>query len=77
MIWDLFEGKHMFNERLPSRDASSPTHLARMIALLGPPPVDFLARGNVSQEFFDDSSKSRIFLLAMFEVHLEILTLPR
>jgi serine/threonine-protein kinase SRPK3 len=50
-VWDLFEGKHMFNERLPSREASEPAHLARMIALLGPPPKDLFERGEFSSTF--------------------------
>jgi len=53
-VWDLFEGKHLFNERLPSRDASVPAHIARMIALLGPPPNDLLKRGRYSAIFFDE-----------------------
>jgi serine/threonine-protein kinase SRPK3 len=52
-VWDLFEGKHMFTERLPSRDASAPAHVARMIALIGPPPKDLLKRGQFSLIFFD------------------------
>ncbi|KAL9117857.1 MAG: hypothetical protein Q9187_005600 [Circinaria calcarea] len=57
MIWDLFEGKHMFTDRLPNRDASSAAHLARMIALLGPPPTDLLQRGAVSGEFFCENGE--------------------
>lgn len=56
-IWDLFEGKHMFNERLPSRNLSSPAHLARMIALLGPPPMELLERGSASHNFFDKKGR--------------------
>jgi serine/threonine-protein kinase SRPK3 len=52
-VWDLFEGKHLFTERLPNRDASAPAHIARMIALLGPPPKDLLKRGQFSGLFFD------------------------
>lgn len=52
----------MFNERLPSRDASSPAHLARMIAMLGPPPLELLSRGNLSHEFFDEKGKLKPFL---------------
>ena len=44
----------MFNERLPSREASEPAHLARMIALLGPPPKDLPERGQFSSTFFDE-----------------------
>ena len=58
-IWDLFEGKHMFNERLPNREASSAAHLARMIALLGPPPTRLLQRGTVSRGFFNEHCKCK------------------
>lgn len=44
-VWDLFEGKHMFNERLPSREASEPAHL---------PPKDLPERGQFSSTFFDE-----------------------
>ena len=47
----------MFHERLPSREASSAAHLARMIALLGPPPVGLLERGAVSDSFFDKEGR--------------------
>jgi len=43
----------MFTERLPSRDASAPAHIARMIALMGPRPKDLLDRGQFSPTFFD------------------------
>jgi hypothetical protein len=32
-------------------------HLAEVIAMLGPPPLDFLRRGSRSKEFFDDDGK--------------------
>ncbi|KAL9023173.1 MAG: hypothetical protein Q9180_008351, partial [Flavoplaca navasiana] len=54
MIWDLFEGKHLFYGRDP-REGKYMTraHLADMIALLGPPPVELLKAGKRSTEFFD------------------------
>jgi hypothetical protein len=52
-VWDLFEGKHMFTERLPSRDASAGAHIARMIALMGPPPTELLEKGQFSTMFVD------------------------
>ena len=52
-VWDLFEGKHLFTDRLPSRDASAPAHIAKMIALLGLPPTDLLKRGQFSKLFFN------------------------
>lgn len=56
----------MFRDRLPSRNDSTPAHIARMIALLGPPPKDILERGSWSNYFFDESGK--------FKVDVEIAT---
>lgn len=66
-IWDLFEGKHIFNERLPSREASSAAHLARMVALLGPPPTKLLQRGSMAGDFFDRHGEYTFRFIAMFE----------
>ena len=55
----------MFNERLPSREASSATHLARMVALLGPPPLRLLERGTVSNNFFNENGKCNSWSSAM------------
>ena len=56
-VWDLFEGKHLFKERLPSRNASTPAHLARMVALLEPPPKELLERAQFSGggKIFDET----------------------
>jgi hypothetical protein len=56
-VWDLLEGKHLFTERLPSREESSAAHLAKMVALLGPPPRDLLERSNVAEKFFNSDGK--------------------
>jgi hypothetical protein len=54
MIWDLFEGKHMFNGNDPDgEDYSTRAHLAEVIGMLGPPPLDLIQRGARSSEFFD------------------------
>lgn len=54
MLWDLFEGKHMFNGNDPDgKGYSTRAHLAEVIGLLGPPPLDLLERGVRSSEFFD------------------------
>ncbi|KFZ00370.1 hypothetical protein V500_01073 [Pseudogymnoascus sp. VKM F-4518 (FW-2643)] len=53
MIWDLFEGKHMFYGNDPDgKGCSTRAHLAEVIGMLGPPPADFLKRGIRSHEFF-------------------------
>ncbi|OAA43706.1 serine threonine protein kinase, CMGC group [Metarhizium rileyi] len=55
MIWDIFEGGHLFTGHDPEHDAyRSRAHIAEMIALLGPPPQELLARGNLSRKFFSD-----------------------
>lgn len=56
-IWDMYEGKHLFNRRLPSREASVATHLARMNALLGPPPSDVLTNGSMVSQYFDENGE--------------------
>lgn len=56
----MLEGKHLFTERLPSREKSSGKHLARMVALLGNPPSDFLKRSRISNEYFDDEGNLKI-----------------
>ncbi|KAL5347497.1 hypothetical protein ACLOAV_007809 [Pseudogymnoascus australis] len=61
MVWDLYEGKHLFKERLPSRMESVPAHIARMIELLGPPPKELLKRGQFSGTFFDED-EAKLYL---------------
>ncbi|KAM0664877.1 hypothetical protein MY8738_008261 [Beauveria namnaoensis] len=46
MIWDLFEGKHLFYGDDPSGEGYlTRAHLAEVIGMLGPPPLDLLQRG--------------------------------
>ncbi|KAF7187460.1 Serine/threonine-protein kinase SRPK [Pseudocercospora fuligena] len=55
MIWDLFEGRHLFYGRDPDGTGySTRAHLAEVVAILGPPPPDLLQRGRRSNEFFSD-----------------------
>lgn len=56
----MFEGKHLFNKRLPSRQESAVAHLARMISLLGPPPEEMLKEGAATDEFFDEMVCSQL-----------------
>ncbi|KAL9117079.1 MAG: hypothetical protein Q9187_006387 [Circinaria calcarea] len=60
MRWDLFEGRTLFSGRDPDRkEYSTRAHLAEMIALIGPPPVELVKRGRRSAEFFDDDGNWR------------------
>lgn len=54
MIWDIFEGKHMFHGGDPDgKGYSTRAHLAEVIGMLGPPPLDLLQKGTRTSEFFD------------------------
>ncbi|EME38582.1 hypothetical protein DOTSEDRAFT_181838 [Dothistroma septosporum NZE10] len=53
LIWDLFEGRHLFSARGPNGDQMSEYHLAEMVAILGLPPVDYLRRTQTSWDYFN------------------------
>ncbi|KAH7200408.1 serine threonine protein kinase, CMGC group [Fusarium oxysporum] len=51
MIWDVFEGRHMFTGHDPEfRKYRSRAHLAEIIALLGQPPSEVLQAGKASHK---------------------------
>ncbi|CCF42754.1 serine/threonine-protein kinase SRPK3, partial [Colletotrichum higginsianum] len=55
MIWDLFEGDHLFTGRDPEHQKyRSRAHLAEIVALLGQPPQALLDLGKSSHRFFTD-----------------------
>jgi hypothetical protein len=53
-VWDLFENRHLFKAEDSNGQDSNLHHLAEMVALLGPPPRDFLQHSNYASEFFDN-----------------------
>ncbi|KAJ5770171.1 uncharacterized protein N7511_002222 [Penicillium nucicola] len=55
MLWNIIEGTELFTQvEHPNRHYDAPSHLAEMIALLGPPPKEVIERSNnVSQIEFD------------------------
>ncbi|KAK7536422.1 kinase-like domain-containing protein [Phyllosticta citribraziliensis] len=56
MVWDAFEGEHLFTGQDPELNLyRGRAHLAEMIALLGPPPPNLLARANLKSNFFNDA----------------------
>lgn len=60
LIWDLFEDKHMFYGKDPKEKSyMTRAHLAEMIALMGPPPLDLLKKGKRTAEFFDEDGQWR------------------
>ncbi|CAI4213688.1 unnamed protein product [Parascedosporium putredinis] len=58
MIWDVFEGGHLFHGQDPTdKGYTTRAHLAEVIGLLGPPPLDLLERGVRSREFFSEDGR--------------------
>ncbi|RAH71362.1 putative protein kinase [Aspergillus aculeatinus CBS 121060] len=56
LIWDLFEGKHLFEDIFDAKGGHDPfRHLARMVALVGPPPEEFIRRSETTEQCFDPS----------------------
>lgn len=54
-IWDIFEGRLLFHGTDPELGVyRGRTHLAEMIALLGPPIPEFLNRGKLKSKFFSE-----------------------
>lgn len=65
-IWDLFERRHLFRARNPERKLDDGYHLAEMQAVLGNPPLEFLARSERSLQFWDKNGLCSIFLPESF-----------
>ncbi|CAG7996098.1 unnamed protein product [Penicillium nalgiovense] len=58
MVWGLFEGRHLFHGNDPDgKGYSTRAHLAEVMGILGPPPLDMLQRGKRSHEFFTSDGK--------------------
>ncbi|KFY96073.1 hypothetical protein V498_02927 [Pseudogymnoascus sp. VKM F-4517 (FW-2822)] len=58
MIWDIFEGKHLFSGQDPNRGRyTTRAHLTELISVLGPPPLELIKRGKRSAEWFDGNGK--------------------
>lgn len=74
-IWDISEGRQLFYGSDPDdQDYSTRAHLAEVIGLLGPPPLDLLKRGRRSREFFAEDGKidaCSIISIVFFELHAD------
>ncbi|KAM5353688.1 hypothetical protein ACJ41O_000338 [Fusarium nematophilum] len=58
MIWDLYEGRHLFyGDDTEKQKYTTRAHLAELVGILGPPPLDLLKRGRRSMEFFTEDGK--------------------
>ncbi|KAI7909952.1 CMGC protein kinase [Pyricularia oryzae] len=57
-IWDLLEPKPLFQIYNPAdNDLNEALHLAHMVALMGPPPLEFLKRSATSAKYWDEDGK--------------------
>lgn len=66
-IWDLFEGHLLFGDIFDNNGNYEPyKHLALMVALIGPPPADFVRRSETTGQCFDHNGKRRHHLLQFF-----------
>jgi hypothetical protein len=52
-IWDLFEGNNMFKVRDSKNELSMEHQLAHIVALLGPPPADFVKGNDIALKYFN------------------------
>ncbi|KAK2865345.1 hypothetical protein FQN49_003671 [Arthroderma sp. PD_2] len=52
MVWDLAESNHLFFAK-KDRILNDEQHLAEMVSLMGPPPLEFLERSERSLEYWD------------------------
>ncbi|KAJ6109130.1 kinase domain protein [Penicillium sp. IBT 16267x] len=57
MIWDIFEGRHLFNALDEDGQYSASHHVAEMVAYMGLPSVEFLKRSPETQNVFDKSGR--------------------
>ncbi|KAJ5562376.1 hypothetical protein N7535_003171 [Penicillium sp. DV-2018c] len=56
LIWDLFEGDHLFGDIFNNNGHYEPfKHLALMVALIGPPPAEFVRRSETTAQCFDQN----------------------
>ncbi|KAH6839478.1 kinase domain protein [Chaetomium sp. MPI-CAGE-AT-0009] len=72
LVWDLFEGGHLFRGIDPEHGVyRGRAHLAEMIALLGPPTPELINRGNLRAKFFSESGEWKAGIKPLPPVSLE------
>lgn len=63
-MWDLFERKHLFYRDDPDgKGYSTQAHLAEIMGILGPPPLDMLPHGKQSHEIFTSDGKYHLGII--------------
>lgn len=53
-LWDLFQPKRLFSPHDGDGRYSEQIHVARMVSIMGPPPLEFLRRSAKSRLFWDE-----------------------
>ncbi|WEW61697.1 hypothetical protein PRK78_007189 [Emydomyces testavorans] len=59
LLWDLVSARHLFPVRITERGLDEALRLAEMIAIMGPPPKEFVERSDACQIFWDENGKWR------------------
>ena len=57
--WDLVCDQTLFSGRNKDGIFDDRVHLAEMMAILGPPPINFIKRRKVGSVFWNDNGMSR------------------
>ena len=84
-MWDLLEGGHLFFAK-KNGILDDEQHLAEMVSLLGPPPLEFLKRsekcyqywdsqGTTPKSLFFNSKKLVLFCLGHFAIIILLMSL--
>ncbi|KAK2861261.1 hypothetical protein FQN49_004383 [Arthroderma sp. PD_2] len=70
VVWDLFEPEYLFHARNSKGEYDNAHHIAQMIAVMGPPPPEFLKRSTNSIKYWDEDGNWR-GLASIPEISLE------
>ncbi|EEP79706.1 conserved hypothetical protein [Uncinocarpus reesii 1704] len=70
LLWDLLEDHGLFFDP-QTPQYSDERYLARIIAILGPPPPELLAQGKETSQYFDDEGKFKFTELVPDGLRLE------
>ncbi|KKZ60978.1 hypothetical protein EMCG_04402 [[Emmonsia] crescens] len=61
LLWDLVSHRHLFHGRNSEGSVDESLRFAEMIAIMGPPPKEFLKRSDACQVFWDENGRWRNF----------------
>ncbi|KAH8168821.1 protein kinase domain-containing protein [Sarocladium implicatum] len=73
LAWDLLHTESLFNVYDDDPETNTAHHLAHMVSLIGPPPLQFLRKSNKSRKYWDEDGNWRGVLPLPPPVRLESL----